>query len=78
MDIGSTPNKKFSEKYQAGSLSFEFASNGKNFYKFSYFEEITKFNQISKSSVTHNVLMLMTTHPVKKKNSVSNLEVEMD
>ena len=29
MDIGPSPNKKFSNKYQAGALSFEFVSNGK-------------------------------------------------
>mgnify|MGYP003314563773 CR=1 FL=1 len=29
MDVGSTPEKKFSSNYQAGSLSFEIISNGK-------------------------------------------------
>ena len=29
MDIGASPNKKFSNEYQAGALSFEFVSNGK-------------------------------------------------
>ena len=29
MDIGPSPNKKFSNNYQAGALSFEFLSNGK-------------------------------------------------
>ena len=29
MDIGSSPEKKFSSNYQAGSLSFEIISNGK-------------------------------------------------
>ena len=28
MDIGPSPNKKFSNNYQAGALSFEFISNG--------------------------------------------------
>ena len=31
MDVGSSPNKKFSEEYQAGALSFEFVSNGKKY-----------------------------------------------
>ena len=40
MDVGSTPNRKFSEKYQAGALSFEFASNGKKIFTNSgYFEK---------------------------------------
>ena len=29
MDIGSSPDKKFSSNYQAGALSFEIISNGK-------------------------------------------------
>ena len=29
MDVGPSPNKKFSSDYQAGALSFEFISNGK-------------------------------------------------
>ncbi len=79
MDIGSTPNKKFSEKYQAGALSFEFASNGKKIFTNSgYFEDRnSKFNQISKSSAAHNVLIVDDNSSCKFiKNSVSNLEIK--
>ncbi len=79
MDVGSTPNRKFSEKYQAGALSFEFASNGKKIFTNSgYFEKNNlKFNQISKSSAAHNVLIVDDNSSCKFiKNSVSNLEIK--
>ncbi len=79
MDIGSSPNKKFSEKYQAGALSFEFASKGKKIFTNSgYFEENnSKYNQISKSSAAHNVLIVDDNSSCKFiKNSASNLEIK--
>ena len=79
MDIGSSPSRKFSEKYQAGALSFEFASNGKKIFTNSgYFEKNnSKFNQISKSSAAHNVLIVDDNSSCKFiKNSVSNLEIK--
>ena len=32
MDVGPSPNKKFSSDYQAGALSFEFVSNGNKLF----------------------------------------------
>ena len=78
MDIGPSPNKKFSNKYQAGALSFEFVSNGKKILTNSgYFNKNTnKLNDLSKSSAVHNVLVIDDNSSCKfKKNS--NLESEI-
>ena len=72
MDIGPSPNKKFSNKYQAGALSFEFVSNGKKILTNSgYFNKnINKLNDLSKSSAVHNVLVIDDNSSCKfKKNS---------
>ena len=60
MDIGSSPDKKFSSNYQSGSLSFEIVSNGKKLVCNSgYFQNINnQLNRISKSSATHSTLVL--------------------
>ena len=60
MDIGSSPDKKFSSNYQAGSLSFEIISNGKKLICNSgYFQNFKhQLNEISKSSATHSTLIL--------------------
>ena len=60
MDIGSSPDKKFSSNYQAGSLSFEIISNGKKLICNSgYFQNFrNKLNEISKSSAVHSTLVL--------------------
>ena len=57
MDVGSSPNKKFSNDYQAGALSFEFISNGKKiFTNAGYFNKNNyKLNKLSRSSAVHNV-----------------------
>ena len=60
MDVGNTPNIKFTENYQSGALSFEIISNGKKlisncgYYK----KKNTKLNQISKSSAAHSTLVI--------------------
>ena len=60
MDVGSTPNLKYSEDYQSGALSFEIVSNGKKlisncgYYK----NNNSKLNQLSKSSATQNTLVI--------------------
>ena len=60
MDIGSSPNIKFTKDYQSGALSFEIISNGKKlisncgYYK----KENNKLNQLSKSSATQNTLVI--------------------
>ena len=60
MDIGPSPDKKFSFEYQAGSLSFEIISNGKKLICNSgYFQNFkSKLNELSKSSAAHSTLVL--------------------
>ena len=73
MDLGSSPNKKFSDKYQAGALSFEFISNGKKIFTNSgyYNENNLTLNKLSKSSAVHNVLIIddNSSCKFKKKNN---------
>ncbi len=60
MDIGPSPDKNFSDKYQAGALSFEFASNGKKIFTNSgfYQNKNIKLNELSRSSAMHNTLII--------------------
>jgi uncharacterized heparinase superfamily protein len=60
MDVGPSPEKKFSSNYQAGSLSFEIISYGKKLICNSgYFQNSQhKLNEISKSSAVHSTLIL--------------------
>ncbi len=60
MDVGSSPDKKFSSNYQAGSLSFEIISNGKKLICNSgYFQNRShQLNELSKSSAAHSTLIL--------------------
>ena len=60
MDVGSSPDKKFSSNYQAGALSFEIISNGKKLICNSgYFQNHThQLNELSKSSAIHSALIL--------------------
>jgi len=60
MDIGSSPDKKFSSSYQAGSLSFEIISSGKKLICNSgYFQNYKhQLNKLSKSSAAHSTLTL--------------------
>ena len=48
MDVGSSPEKKFSDNYQSGSLSFEIISNNKKLISNSgYFKNLKhKFNEL--------------------------------
>ncbi len=60
MDVGSTPNFKYTQDYQSGTLSFEIISNGKKlisncgYYK----KNGSKLNQISKSSAAQSTLII--------------------
>jgi len=79
MDVGSSPNKKFSEEYQAGALSFEFVSNGKKIFTNSgYYDEGNyKFKKVSRSSALHNVLVVDDNSSCKFiKNSHSKFEIK--
>ena len=60
MDIGSSPDKKFSSNYQAGALSFEIISNGKKLICNSgYFQNHNhQLNELSKSSAIHSTLII--------------------
>ena len=60
MDIGSSPDKRFSSNYQAGSLSFEIISNGKKLICNSgYFQNVkNQLNELSKSSAVHSTLVI--------------------
>ena len=60
MDIGSSPNKKFSKDYQSGALSFEIISNGKKLISNSgyYQGDNLKLNWLSKSTATHSTLTI--------------------
>jgi len=60
MDVGSSPEKKFSKDYQSGTLSFEIISNGKKIICNSgYFQNYNhKLNELSKSTATHSTLII--------------------
>jgi len=60
MDVGSSPDKKFSSNYQAGALSFEIISSGKKLICNSgYFQNYNhQLNELSKSSAIHSTLIL--------------------
>ena len=76
MDIGPTPEKKFSRNYQCGALSFEIISNNKKLICNSgYFKKTKhKLNDISRSSANHSTLII-DNHSSCKINS-SKLEIE--
>ena len=60
MDIGNSPEKKFSSNYQSGPLSFEIISNGKKLICNSgYYQNFkNQLNRLSKSTATHSTLVL--------------------
>ncbi len=60
MDVGSSPEKKFSNDYQSGALSFEIISSGKKIICNSgYFQNYKhKLNELSKSTATHSTLIV--------------------
>ncbi len=78
MDVGSTPDKKYSENYQSGPLSFEAIYKGnKIICNSGYFQNHKhKLNRISKSSVAHSTLILnsKSVSTFKKKKGKNTLE----
>ena len=60
MDTGSSPESKYSEDYQSGTLSFEIISKGKKLISNCGYhnKENKKLNQLSKSSATHSTLVI--------------------
>ena len=67
MDVGPSPEKKFSKDYQSGALSFEIISNGnKIICNSGYFQNYEhKLNELSKSSATHSTLIVDNTSSCK-------------
>jgi len=59
-DIGSSPNKNFSNDYQAGALSFEIFSNDKKLISNAgyYSDRNNKFNKLSRSTALHCALIV--------------------
>ena len=79
MDVGSTPDKKYSENYQSGQLSFEIIYKGKKVICNSgYFQDFKhQLNKISKSSAAHSTLILNNTSACsfkKNKNGANVLD----
>ena len=60
MDVGPSPEEKFSSNYQAGSLSFEIISNRKKLICNSgYFQDYkNQLNKLSKTTAVHSTLTL--------------------
>ena len=60
MDLGTSPEKKFSSNYQSGCLSFEFLyMNQKIICNSGYFQKYNhQLNRISKSSANHSTLII--------------------
>ncbi len=59
-DLGSSPNKTFSNDYQAGALSFEIFSNDKKLISNAgyYSDKNNKFNKLSRSTSLHCALTI--------------------
>ena len=76
MDVGPTPDKKFSSNYQAGSLSFEIISGEKKLICNSgYFQNFKhQLNEISKSSAAHSTLTLDDRSSCKFNKKSKNFE----
>ena len=74
MDVGPTPDKKFSSNYQCGSLSFEIISNGKKLICNSgYFQDYKhQLNSLSKTTAIHSTLILDDTSSCKFNNELQS------
>ena len=78
MDVGTSPDKKFSSNYQAGALSFEIITNGKKLICNSgYFQNHShQLNRVSKSSAVHSTLVLDNSSSckfIKTKKKISKI-----
>jgi len=79
MDVGSSPEKKFSDNYQAGALSFEIISGDKKLICNSgYFQNFKhQLNDVSKSTATHSTLIIDNHSSCKLRrqgNKISKIE----
>ena len=81
MDVGPSPQKKYSNEYQAGALSFEFLSSGKKIFTNSgiYQGNNYKLNELSRSSAAQNTLVIDDSSSCKfsKKNN-NKFEIKHD
>ncbi len=77
-DIGSSPNKIFSNEYQAGALSFEIFSNNKKLISNAgyYSTKDTKLNKISRSTAVHNALTIEDYSSCNFINNQTNLIID--
>ena len=75
VDLGSSPEKKLSNDYQSGALSFEiFFKNCKLISNCGYFQNYKhQLNSISKSSATHSTLILDNTSSCKFKRDIDGI-----
>ncbi len=73
MDVGQNPEKKFSNNYQAGALSFEILSgNEKLISNSGYFQNYkSKLNDISKSTAAHSTLIIDSSSSCKWKKEIN-------
>lgn len=71
MDVGSSPEKKFSGKYQCGCLSFEIISGDEKIICNSgfYFKNKNKLNIISRSTAAHSTLYINNNSSCTIKNN---------
>ena len=79
VDIGSSPDKKFSQDYQSGALSFEiYFKNTKLISNAGYFQNYKhQLNAISKSTATHSTLCIDNRSSCKfKKESDGLVKIE--
>ncbi len=79
VDIGSSPEKKFSQDYQSGALSFEiYFNNTKLISNAGYFQNYKhQLNSISKSTATHSTLCIDNRSSCKfKKESDGLVKIE--
>ena len=74
-DVGSSPNKTFSNDYQAGALSFEIFSNDKKLISNAGYcsDRNNKFNKLSRSTALHCALTIedhSSCNFIKKQNNL--------
>ena len=74
MDVGEPPSINYSNEYQSGSLSFEVISNGKKLISNCgyYAGDNEKLKELSKSTATHNTLILDDNSSCKFKKTNKN------
>ena len=77
-DIGSSPNKIFSNDYQAGALSFEIFSNNKKLISNAgyYSDKNNKLNKLSRSTALHSTLAIEDHSSCNFTKNQNNLFIE--